>query len=554
MPPPLTSKEGRFLEYLKGSPVPDDADSSNSTRERVQQEERELGELLIKRKQEGTSISDADAARAEQLLGQWSSRQKMAQSRKRKRDREVRVQDGIVARMEQGTGAEVFELDWDALAEMEGFEECGIRSAEDLASITLQLLKGMTADGPGELQFAEIFNYHEQKTGGREFAGAKLDLSNPTTGEGMRQQVQFANQDYPEQVDRLTEYGFCNPWRDKGTGGGGLEGGSCVRDKTHVGMRGKVGAEGKREGRDLRSSKVGEEEVDGERKGYGGKVCGEGKREGRALRSSKVGEEEVDGERKAGPTRTSEGSREGNGSKQNGSSSSGQASQRRKLPKPETHTTRKELVARVYLFFSLLVSLVAGDDYEAREVSLLKSLPGCPRQSGHTDFDHSVYCQPGYKERPFFSLLVPAIDPARLILWPGSHRAAAGVEGCNVQCGKKGQATRVSHLQKLAGLAPGEVIEPKELVMDCCQACAFLGHVVHAGADNTHWGVTHYRWHCYVMPKKGAKKDDNDANPLPVALAASAGTACGGGGGGSDIREAFYFPVKSQRFVTECKA
>jgi hypothetical protein len=255
----------------------------------------------------------------------------------------------------------------------------------------------------------------------------------------MRQQVQFANQDYPEQVDRLTEYGFCNPWRDKGTGGGGLEGGSCVSDKTHVGMRGKVGAEGKREGRDLRSSKV--------------------------------GEEEVDGERKAGPTRTSEGSREGNGSKQNGSSSSGQASQRRKLPKPETHATRKELVARVYLFFSLLVSLVAGDDYEAREVSLLKSLPGCPRQSGHTDFDHSVYCQPGYKERPFFSLLVPAIDPARLILWPGSHRAAAGVEGCNVQCGKQGQATRVSHLQKLAGMAPGEVIEPKELVMDCCQVC-----------------------------------------------------------------------------------
>ena len=134
MPPPLTSKEGRFLEYLKGSPVPDDADSSNSTRERVQQEERELGELLIKRKQEGTSISDADAARAEQLLGQWSSRQKMAQSRKRKRDREAREQDGIVARMEQGTGAEVFELDWDALAEMEA---CGMRSVEGLESITL---------------------------------------------------------------------------------------------------------------------------------------------------------------------------------------------------------------------------------------------------------------------------------------------------------------------------------------------------------------------------------------------------------------------------------
>jgi len=76
----------------------------------------------------------------------------------------------------------------------------------------------------------------------------------------------------------------------------------------------------------------------------------------------------------------------------------------------------------------------------------------------------------------------------------------------------------VSHLQKAAGLQAGEVIEPKELVMDCGQACAFLGHVVHAGADNIHWGATHYRWHCYTMPK-GAKKEDNDANSLPLALA-----------------------------------
>jgi len=44
-------------------------------------------------------------------------------------------------------------------------EECGIRSADDLESITLQLLKGTTADVQGELKFAEIFNYHEQTTG-----------------------------------------------------------------------------------------------------------------------------------------------------------------------------------------------------------------------------------------------------------------------------------------------------------------------------------------------------------------------------------------------------
>jgi len=249
-----------------------------------------------------------EAGKADKVVQRWSSRRRTAESRRRKRDREA-GEANIVARMEQGTGAEVFELDWDALAEMEGFEECGIRSADDLESITLQLLKGTTADGPGELKFAEIFNYHEQTTGGRECAGAKLVVGNPTVGDGMRQQVQFAHRDYPEQVDRLTGYGFCNPWR---TGEGGLEGGSS-----------------------------------GGCDNSNGEVCGEGNREGQAQRSRKVGKE-GGGERKTGRARASEGGREGNELKNKESSSSAQASQRRK--NPGTHG-RREKFKKESIFF-----------------------------------------------------------------------------------------------------------------------------------------------------------------------------------------------------------
>jgi len=51
----------------------------------------------------------------------------------------------------------------------------------------------------------------------------------------------------------------------------------------------------------------------------------------------------------------------------------------------------QRLVRGVYGFFNALILALCGDDsYEATEVSLLRSLPGCPRQAGHADYPIDV--------------------------------------------------------------------------------------------------------------------------------------------------------------------
>jgi len=183
----------------------------------------------------------------------------------------------------------------------------------------------------------------------------------------------------------------------------------------------------------------------------------------------------------------------------------------------------EQLVKGIYAFFNCLIAAVCGSDelYEATEVSLLESLPGCPRQAGHADYPIDVLgsC---YLELPHFSLLIPACSmPAHLWLWPGSHRLMEQVLNSNSIRGHHagGADFYIGSLQGLAGMRMGETIAPVNRVVGGGQACAFLGHVVHAGAESHCATCSHYRWHCYVQ-RKGTSKENNSANGLPRCVAA----------------------------------
>jgi len=183
----------------------------------------------------------------------------------------------------------------------------------------------------------------------------------------------------------------------------------------------------------------------------------------------------------------------------------------------------QRLVKGVYGFFNALICALLGNDntYEATEVSLLRSLPGCPRQAGHGDYPIDVLGS-DYIARPHFSILVPACDmPAHLWLWPGSHKLMEQVLNSNSDRGQhaSGADFYIGSLQRLTGMKPGKTIAPEDVVVGGGQACAFLGHVVHAGAESQCAVATHYRWHCYVQ-RKGTSKENNSANGLPRGVSA----------------------------------
>ena len=179
------------------------------------------------------------------------------------------------------------------------------------------------------------------------------------------------------------------------------------------------------------------------------------------------------------------------------------------------------LVTSMYAFFNSLIAAVCGRDtqYRAIEVSLLESLPGCPRQAGHADYPIDLIGERSHKQ-PHFSLLLPACSmPAHLVLWPGSHRLMQHVADNNHFHGNhnSGGDFHTQTLQESAGMQLGETIAPVEMVVSGGHACAFLGHVVHAGAQSP-YTCPHYRWHCYVQ-EKGSEKDANSANGLPMCVA-----------------------------------
>jgi hypothetical protein len=64
----------------------------------------------------------------------------------------------------------------------------------------------------------------------------------------------------------------------------------------------------------------------------------------------------------------------------------------------------------------------------------------------------------------------------------------------------------------MAGIELGMTIVP--VVVG--QTCAFLGHVVHAGAEN-YRNVKHYTCHCYVQARDTGK-EPNTANALPMCV------------------------------------
>jgi hypothetical protein len=200
---------------------------------------------------------------------------------------------------------------------------------------------------------------------------------------------------------------------------------------------------------------------------------------------------------------------------------------KRKPSKAEEVKSQKRALARsalsnVYAFFNALIVALCGADsgYEATEISLLESGALCPRQAGHADYPIDVACADENKRKPFFSLLIPACHmPAHLWVWPGSHRLMEHVINANYRRGHHaaGLDFYVEALQQKAGMELGTTIAPVDVVVGGAQACAFLGHVVHAGAENFRNEV-HYRFHCYCQ-LKDTGKEHNSANSLPMCVA-----------------------------------
>lgn len=187
---------------------------------------------------------------------------------------------------------------------------------------------------------------------------------------------------------------------------------------------------------------------------------------------------------------------------------------------PDKDTEAQKLVTGIYAFFNCLIAAVC-EGYEATEVSLLESLPRCPRQAGHADYPIDIVGDL-YLQLPHFSLLIPACSmPAHLWLWPGSHRLMEQVINCNYSRGQHagGGDFYIGPLQTLTKMKMGATIAPVNMVVGGGQACAFLGHVVHAGAESHCATCSHYRWHCYVQ-RKGTSKETNSANGLPRCVAA----------------------------------
>mmetsp|Transcript_9744 Transcript_9744/g.22755 ORF Transcript_9744/g.22755 Transcript_9744/m.22755 type:complete len:119 (+) Transcript_9744:1168-1524(+) len=91
--------------------------------------------------------------------------------------------------------------------------------------------------------------------------------------------------------------------------------------------------------------------------------------------------------------------------------------------------------------------------------------------------------------------------PAHLWLWPGSHRLMEQVLNSNSERGQHaaGADFYIGSLQRLAGMREGDTITPVDRVVGGGQACAFLGHVVHAGSESQCAVATHYRWHLLKM-------------------------------------------------------
>jgi len=206
-----------------------------------------------------------------------------------------------------------------------------------------------------------------------------------------------------------------------------------------------------------------------------------------------------------------------------GVSSSGKSSSAAPSAATGSSGGRRDPVAAIYSLFQALACVLFNTserEYDAVEVSLLKSLPKCARQGVHTDFGISQICTEGYQRAPHFSMLLPVFGTASLVVWPNSHRvmrAAANAQYTLSTC-ERGNFKMLPHIRKKDSLLRGgATIKPEIVQAGSGEGIAFLGHLAHAGAENVYPSV-HYRLHCYFMGK-GADKADNVAHMMPVAVA-----------------------------------
>lgn len=116
-----------------------------------------------------------------------------------------------------------------------------------------------------------------------------------------------------------------------------------------------------------------------------------------------------------------------------------------------------------------------------KDFVLLHSLPGCERQSAHTDYipDSSLLqCE---KEKLPYLFLFALEQQTKLVVWPGSHKVVQG----------RGRT-----------VVP---IEPKVIELKAGDALVFRPDLVHAGAE---YDVENFRIHCYI-DSVAVKRDPN---------------------------------------------
>lgn len=184
--------------------------------------------------------------------------------------------------------------------------------------------------------------------------------------------------------------------------------------------------------------------------------------------------------------------------------------------------TAAAAVAIITLFQAIAV-LYFGDLYQALELSLLLSLAGCARQSGHIDMCERCIMAAEFSNVPHIGIILPVEDAAELVVWPRSHllvqeeskssyRYGCGAEYPNSEGSRKSAA----NVGAAAGLVEGEVIGAKVVRVPVGYALAFRADLVHAGQANK-GEKDSYRLHCFCLAN-GCSRGEAKTGLVPKSV------------------------------------
>jgi hypothetical protein len=200
----------------------------------------------------------------------------------------------------------------------------------------------------------------------------------------------------------------------------------------------------------------------------------------------------------------------------------GDAKAKAKLACESSRRTAAAAVAIITLFQAIAV-LCFGDLYQALELSLLLSLAGCARQSGHIDMCERCIMAAEFSNVPHIGIILPVEDAAELVVWPRSHllvqeeskssyRYGCGAEYPN----SEGSRLSAANVGAAAGLVPGEVIGAKVVRVPVGYALAFRADLVHAGQANK-GEKDSYRLHCFCLAN-GCSRGEAKTGLVPKSV------------------------------------